>query len=103
MSAAEDQEPQLRQERDRAHRAERMISDELFTDAIASIKGWCHEQWENSPMEDVKGRENLRLMIGVVNRFETIFATHLTTGKLAVKQLSDLEEKRKRFRLLRSR
>jgi len=101
VSAVEDQEPQLRQERDRTHRAEMMLNDELFTDAITSIKGWCHEQWENSPIDDVKGRENLRLMIGVVNRFETIFATHLSTGKLAVKQLDDLQEKRKRFRLLR--
>jgi len=101
LSAAEDHEPQLRVESDRAHRAARMLEDDLFTDAISEIRDWCHEQWESSPIDDVKGRENLRIMIGVVNRFEKIFATHVETGKLALKQISDIEERRKRLRLLR--
>jgi limonene-1,2-epoxide hydrolase len=101
VSAAEDHEPQLRTESDRAHRAARMLEDDLFKDAISEIREWCHQQWENSPIDDVKGRENLRIMVGVVNRFEHIFAKHVETGKLALKQINDLQEKRSRLRLLR--
>jgi hypothetical protein len=67
----------------RGERAALLMQDELLVEALETIKREFTEQWKNSPVRDVEGREKLYQLVKTAERFEMELETVLNTGKLA--------------------
>lgn len=82
----------LEEEIARGQRAERLLNDELVSEAFAKIEGAIVEQWKSSPVRDTEGQQQLRIMLGLLDRLRGHFTEVVTTGRMASIQL---ETKRK--------
>lgn len=67
----------------RGERAALLLQDEMLTEALETIETEYTEQWKNSPVRDVDGREKLFLMVKTAQKFRAELESVLTTGKLA--------------------
>lgn len=65
------------------NRAKEILENEVFQQAMTSIKTEINEQWQNSPARDQEGREKLWMMLKIAEKFQSILQTTLETGKLA--------------------
>jgi len=94
-----DEEVQLRGERDRAHRAARMLEDDLFTGAVQAVRENIRRDFEDSDLEDDAGRRIARIALDMLTKVVANIHSHMETGKLADVQIAKIEEKRKKLRL----
>lgn len=85
-------EAKLRKDMERAERAKRVLENELVKEAIEVIKTNVRTAWESSKANDKEGREEAWKMLKVVNEFERHFVNLVTSGKMAEKELSRLEQ-----------
>lgn len=53
----------------RGERAALLLQDEMLTEALETIETEYTEQWKNSPVRDVDGREKLFLMVKTAQKF----------------------------------
>lgn len=83
-----DPESQVR----RADRARRLLEDELVKEAREQIERTLWETFKASPLRDVEGREKLRLMQDVADKFFGYLAAVVQDGELAK---LDIESKKK--------
>lgn len=81
----------------RAHQAERLLNDPLFQEAFAVVEAEYLDGWRNSPARDTEGRERLWLMLKLLGKVRGHLQTVMETGKLAEKQLTAIEPKRRLF------
>jgi hypothetical protein len=79
----------------RAAEAERIWSDDLMQEARTHIRQTIIDQWAQSPMDDVDGREKLRYLLHVHELYDRFFKAALSDGKIAT-----LEAERKKRGLL---
>lgn len=77
----------LELERDRGARAQRILEDDLWRDAVDKVRRNILRSWESSEVEDAESRERawleLRLLKALVGEIEGV----LKTGELARRQL----------------
>lgn len=85
---------QLDKERTRGVDAEYLMEHYLFREAIDTLRKEITSQWEQSPVRDEGGRERLWLTMKLLGRIEGHIKTIAETGKLARRQLTDLEDRR---------
>lgn len=78
----------------RGERAQRLLEDELLTEAFATIEQEYTRKWLESPERDVEGRERLRLMIKSLHRLRTELTVVLQTGQVAKHNLTLMEKAR---------
>ena len=78
---------QLRQELDRASRAQALLNDELLREAIDTLRARISDDLFSSPVRDSEGRERLWLMHRLLASVEGHLKTLVETGKMANLQL----------------
>lgn len=67
----------------RGERAAQLLQDELIVEALETIEREYTEQWKNSPVRDVEGREKLFLMVKTAKKFRMELESVMETGQLA--------------------
>ncbi len=84
-------------ERDRARRAEQLLTDPLLAAAFAEIRSGLLKAFEASGPNDAPRREDVWRSVKLLDKLKGHLSEHLRTGKLAEATLADIEEKRKLF------
>ena len=80
----------------RGREAAQLLEHPLLVEAFASIRKDLHGNWMAAPVRDAEGRERIWLMTKMLERLESAIRMHVDTGKMAARQITDLEEKKKR-------
>ncbi len=88
-------------ERDRAHRAARMLEDDLFVGAVEAVKDDLWQSFAGSELDDDVRRKNARIGLDLLDKIIAGLRSHMETGKMAESQLAEIEKKRKRLALFR--
>lgn len=88
----------LRAELDRAHRAARLLDDDLFKAAVEGIKDGLWREFSTSALDDDRRRLHIRLQLGLLDDLLKHIRRHVETGKLASRQLAQTGEKRRLWR-----
>lgn len=78
----------------RGEAAKRILDSELYQQAWDDVKAAIVKEWEASPQRDVEGRERLHMMLSCLKMSRKHIESHMQTGKVAAKRLSDLEARR---------
>lgn len=80
--------------------AQYLLEHPTFVEALTKIRAEITDQWSASPARDTDGRERLWVMLKLLDRLEGHIKTVAETGKLAAKQIADIEAKRRLFGVL---
>ena len=89
-------ENKLIRETERGKRAKRILEDELWIEAWASIETGLLNGWKNSPARDTEGREALWVALQMAEKVRNLFESHMKTGQMAEMQLEKANEQRTR-------
>jgi hypothetical protein len=87
----------------KANRAQKLLDDDLLSEAFTSLETAYIAAWRATTIEDISGREKLFLAINVVGKVRDHLNTVVRDGKLAaaeLKQLAETAERKKRFGVL---
>ena len=71
----------------RGEQAARLLSEPLLVETLELIELEYTQEWKNSPVRDVEGREKLWLMVRTVQKLRSELEAVLETGKLAQHRL----------------
>jgi len=72
-------------------RAREVLENEAFDQAFTDMKTEIIEQWTNSPVRDLDGREKLYQLLKLADKLKATLQTSLETGKLATLDLAHQE------------
>lgn len=75
--------------------AEYLLEHPIYVQAFATLRTEITQQWAASPSRDAEGRERLWLMLKLLDRIEGHIKSVAETGKMAKKQIADIEERRR--------
>lgn len=67
--------------------ARQVLENEQFVQAFADIEQEIFQAWQNSPVRDEEGRQELFRLTKAAQKFKAMLQTRLETGKLAKIQL----------------
>lgn len=67
----------------RGHMAEEVLRNPAFSEAFEMVRTAIFAQWGASPIRDVEGQHELRLMLKILNDFEGCLKATINSGKLA--------------------
>ncbi len=87
-------EHDLRQDQTRAVRAQEILENEVFQEAMKAIRAEIVTQWTACPIRDAEGKEALWQLMKTADKFEGLFRGYVETGKLATEQLRRFEKER---------
>jgi len=96
-------ELKLRRQQDRGQRAQLLIENELFKEAIENIEQTILDAWKGSASTEEKQRHNAYLMYRLLQNFKQQFTTAISTGKVAQKELLRIKEESKIRRIINGR
>jgi hypothetical protein len=85
----------LEDEVKRGRDAEYLLEHPLFVEAHATLRAEIIRQWEAAPITDLDGQHRLLIMLKLLDRLRGHIATIAETGKLATKQLADIDKRRR--------
>ncbi len=68
----------------RGAHARAALENPLILEALEAYEKEITEQWKNSPLRDVEGREKLRLMLEAQKKFRQYLQTTMDSGKIAM-------------------
>jgi len=71
----------------RGQRAKELLEDPLLQDSLKAIRNKLDNEWKNSPLRDVEGREKIFFLVKAIDEFEAMLISEMETGKLASQQL----------------
>lgn len=89
-------ESKLQRDATRAARAQSLLENDLFNEAIATIEADLVKAWKATPPRDTDGRERCWSAIQQLGKIKGYFETVLRDGQLAKAQLKELAERPKR-------
>ena len=98
-----DDEHKLLHDQDRALRAQALLENDLFNDALATLEAEYIAAWKMTPLRDTEGRERVWQAVQIVGKIKDHIGAVLNDGKLAAAQLRELAEtteRKKRFGIL---
>ncbi len=84
----------------KAVRAQRLLEDELLTEAFKGLEDSYTAAWRATTVDQIDAREKLFLAINIVGKVRDHLTGIVNNGKLAaaeLKQLADTAERKKRF------
>ncbi len=93
-------EDKLSQAAGKAVRAQRLLEDELLTEAFKGLEDSYTAAWRATTVDQIDAREKLFLAINIVGKVRDHLTGIVNNGKLAaaeLKQLAETAERRKRF------
>ena len=67
----------------RGTRAKALYESEPFKEAMASVKKAIIDKWASSPIADIEGQHELRLLLKIHGDFEQNLISVINTGKMA--------------------
>lgn len=89
----EQEELKRHREIDRGNRATAILDNELFQEAIQSLRDTYKNAWEQSSMKDSDSRERVWALLRGLNDMEQHFKSLVTTGEMSKKQVAEILEK----------
>lgn len=78
-------------------RAKALLEDPAFDNAIAKVRQGIFDRWASSPIADVQGQHELRLMLKLLNDIMANIREVADTGKLATLQIEQEAEQQSRI------
>ena len=90
----------LHRDADRGARAEALLRNDLLIEAFAALDAEYVKAWRLTHINDVNARERLFQAVQIVAKIKDHLGKVLNNGKLAQRELDDLEAKRKRFGII---
>lgn len=90
-------------DQDRALKAQALLENDLFNDALATLEAEYIAAWKVTPLRDTEGRERVWQAVQIVGKIKDHIGAVLNDGKLAAAQLRELAEtaeRKKRFGIL---
>ena len=81
----------------RGKQAEELLGNPMFREAIDTLRQSLVDKWLSSPIRDVEGQHELRLMTKLLGDVEGYIANIAKTGKMAAIQLEQ-EQKVEKLR-----
>lgn len=88
--------PTLGEDAKRGEDAEALFASPAFQTALYRVRRGIHERFAASPVSDLEGQHELRLMLKVLDDIEGNLAADVRDGKLAKEQLRLEQEAVKR-------
>lgn len=89
-------EMKLHKQRARGQEALRLWENSMIQEFFTEIENDIRDGWRNTKGEEQDLREQIYLTMRVFENFKQKFKTYIATGKLAAKELLEIEEQRKR-------
>jgi hypothetical protein len=90
----------LHRDKDRGARAEALLRNDLLIEAFAALDAEYVRAWRLTHINDVNARERLFQAVQIVAKIKDHLGKVLNNGKLAQRELDDLEAKRRRFGII---
>ncbi len=90
----------LEAQRERGKKAEQIMSAEIVQEALEKIEGTIQKSWEGSKADDHEVRHNAYLMSRLLKNFKGEFLRAMKTGKVAEKELLEIDKRSKVRRLI---
>lgn len=78
---------ELEQKVARGARAKEILNDDVYIETFELVKQGINDLWANSPARDSEGREKAYLMLGMLNKLQSVLLTTMETGLLAAEDL----------------
>jgi hypothetical protein len=72
----------------RGQQAKDLLENPLLQDSLKAIRNKLDNEWKNSPLRDVEGREKIFFLVKAIDELEAMLISELETGKLASEQLN---------------
>lgn len=96
--------PDLNVEVENGNHADALLNSNSFQSVMRRVREGVHIRWASSPITDLEGQHELRLIIKVLDDIEGTLHRDVDTGKLALNQLEKMraDEKRRTERAKRS-
>lgn len=91
--------PDLHTEASKGARAEQLLKNPVYVEAVDTIRRRIYEQWESAPIRDREGQHELKLMLKLLGDLEANIKQVAETGRLAQIDI----ERENRFALFRKR
>ena len=80
----------------RGENAEQLLSSAVFQDTLYRVRRGIHERWAASPVSDVDGQHELRLLLKVLADIEGNLTEDVRSGRLAQEQINQEQAAAKR-------
>lgn len=74
-------------ELERGHKATMLLENEIYRECVGKLRESIVEAWANSPIRDIDGQHELKLMLKLLDDLQTNIKTIADTGKLAQLQI----------------
>lgn len=87
----------------KAVRAQKLLDNELLTEAFEGLEDAYTAAWRSTTIDDAGAREKLFLAINIVGKVRDHLTSIVTNGRLAqaeLKELAQTAERKKRFGIL---
>lgn len=82
----------------RGDAAQRILDDEIYRDAVATVRQNIFKKWADAPIRDAEGQHELKLMLHLLDSLESMLKTVMETGKLERSRLEQAKDVLKRWR-----
>jgi hypothetical protein len=90
----------LHRDKDRGAKAEALLRNDLLIEAFAALDAEYVKAWRLTHINDVNARERLFQAVQIVAKIKDHLGKVLNNGKLAQRELDELEARRKRFGII---
>lgn len=87
--------PNIYREAELGSKAKAFLADETYQNAVRSVREGIHQRWADSPVGDVEGQHELRLMLKLLGDLEANIESAVNTGYLASAQIAEEQKKKK--------
>ena len=77
----------LQEEIERGSRAQILLRNEVYQEAVGKVRQGIMDAWAESPLRDTEGQHELRLMLKLLTDIEKNIERVATTGTLALRQI----------------
>jgi hypothetical protein len=78
----------------RGNDAARILAEPVFQDAWKSVEQAIHDKWAESPIRDIEGQQQLRLMLKLLGDVKSVLESVLSDGKVAAAEIERLNSRR---------
>jgi hypothetical protein len=72
---------------DRAHKADKLLKDEMLTEAFGLVRQAIIDRWEATPLRDQEGAHELKLQLKLLSDVRANLEQAVNDGKLAAAEL----------------
>lgn len=83
MKLTEDQQNQLRDERQRATMAKQVMDNAVFIDTISKIRQKYISAWQSAPLSDMEGQHYIRVLLAAHDSIVSEMVETMRTGQMA--------------------